>query len=554
MPSRRRFRRPSDSIWNRPIPVVSGLDLFLFVPLLLSVTVATPVHGATFESAALWPAAEVEAFTPRVAQAGWSRQLLGDAWSAVVIAHTDLYDRFPYVEQRSFMVVSDPAWNRLLTGEERGGLRAFDGAGTTCGPLSAPRGLAVDALDHVYVCDTDNDRIVVLRAHTEFAEISLEPLFVIDDLRGPHAVAHSDGGTPFQPEDDRLYVAETGRNCVAAFRLGDRSATCFARVGELGSGAGSFAGPTAIALRREEGTVTHDLYVADAHNRRIVHLRDDGDRLTWVGAEQHGLGVVATLEADAWGNLHAVSPQSGRITRLNGALESVASLPAAMAHPRSLHLVNEVVTDHRSGARYLQFTPRAIATDEWTGDGGITLWNLGLELSATVDESGRLRLDLSDAAEVTVRGSGGTPLLELRLEAGGHRFALPRREDGQEIDPSELSVVARSRYEGGVSVSTRVMPVESGGLSLLGAMPNPLRDGTEIRLEGVAPGMRPEVRIHDVGGRLIRVLDAEPTGVGRVTIHWDGRDQRGHPVGSGLYLYRVTVGADERSGRLVVMR
>lgn len=554
MPSRRRFRRPSDSIWNRPIPIVSGLDLFVLVPMLLSVTVATPAHGATFESTALWPAAEVEAFTPRVAQAGWSRQLLGDSWSAVVLAHTDLYDRFPYVEQRSFMIVSDPAWNRLLTGEERGGLRAFDGVDASCGPLDTPRGLAVDALDRVYVCDTGNDRIVVLRAHTEFAEITLEPLFVIDDLRGPFAVAYSDGGTPFQPTDDRLYVAETGRNSVAAFRLGERAATCYARLGELGSGVGAFAGPTAIALRRQDGAVTRELFVADAHNRRIVRLRDDGDRLTWVGAERLDVGVVTGLEADAWGNVHAVAPQSGRIARLNGALQPVAFLEGAMARPRSLHLVNEVVTDHRSRERHLRFTPRAVGTDEWTGEGGITLWSLGLELLAGVDENGRLRVQLSDAADITVRGPGGAPLLERRVEAGEHRFVLPKGGDGKEIDPSSLSVTARSRYEGGATVSTGVTPIESSDLTLLGVVPNPLRDETEIRLGGVASGVRSEVRIHDVGGRLIRTLDAEPTGVGRVTIHWDGRDQRGHPVGSGLYLYRVTAGADVRSGRLVVMR
>jgi hypothetical protein len=56
----------------------------------------------------------------------------------------DVYDAFPYVETRTYAIVSDPAWNRLVFGEAGKTLRAYDGAGTTLGKLSQPRGLAVD--------------------------------------------------------------------------------------------------------------------------------------------------------------------------------------------------------------------------------------------------------------------------------------------------------------------------------------------------------------------------------------------------------------------------
>ncbi len=147
--------------------------------------------------------------------------MFADPWSTVTIGSVDLYSVYPYVESRTFQIVSDPRWNRLVVGEAGNSLTAYDGKGQTLGALSEPRGLAVDEHNRVYVADAGNDRVLVLEARTEFGDVTLAPLYEIRGLNDPHDVAYSDGGTPFVAGDDVLYVADTGRNRVVAFALGN---------------------------------------------------------------------------------------------------------------------------------------------------------------------------------------------------------------------------------------------------------------------------------------------------------------------------------------------
>src|SRR5262249_36176609 len=137
------------------------------------------------------------------------------------------------VESRHFIVVSDPAWNRLVYGETGKSLSAFDGAGTVTGALASPRGLAVDDQDRVYVADAGHGRVLVLQASTELGQLTLTPVYSIDGLSDPSGVAWSDGGTPFKNDDDALFVAETGKNRVAAFALADHSAPLMSTLASL---------------------------------------------------------------------------------------------------------------------------------------------------------------------------------------------------------------------------------------------------------------------------------------------------------------------------------
>ena len=61
------------------------------------------------------------------------------------------------------------------------------------------------------------------------------------------------------------------------------------------------------------------------------------------------------------------------------------------------------------------------------------------------------------------------------------------------------------------------------------------------------------VRIHDLRGRLVRILDAGSlTSEGRVA-EWDGRDRRGRPVPAGVYFFRADGGL-RGTGRVNLLR
>jgi PKD repeat protein len=98
-----------------------------------------------------------------------------------------------------------------------------------------------------------------------------------------------------------------------------------------------------------------------------------------------------------------------------------------------------------------------------------------------------------------------------------------------------------------------VSPVAAAGdrLSIV-VLANARRDGASLRI--VAPGLEPvTVRVVDAGGRVVREL-AAAGGPGERLLDWDGRDQAGQPVGSGLYLVLARAGLAIASAKVVVLR
>ena len=60
--------------------------------------------------------------------------------------------------------------------------------------------------------------------------------------------------------------------------------------------------------------------------------------------------------------------------------------------------------------------------------------------------------------------------------------------------------------------------------------------------------------VFDAGGRMIRALDDRVLGSGRNVITWDGTDDAGHPVSSGLYLVRLEIDGTTRTRKALLMR
>jgi hypothetical protein len=75
--------------------------------------------------------------------------------------------------------------------------------------------------------------------------------------------------------------------------------------------------------------------------------------------------------------------------------------------------------------------------------------------------------------------------------------------------------------------------------ALLGNAPNPFNPETAIRFEIERPGPV-LLRIYAASGRLVRTLVDRSLAPGRYRTIWDGRDARGTPVGSGVYVYEIS--------------
>ena len=98
-----------------------------------------------------------------------------------------------------------------------------------------------------------------------------------------------------------------------------------------------------------------------------------------------------------------------------------------------------------------------------------------------------------------------------------------------------------------------VDPIAPGTGLLMQTSPNPFTGRNEIR--GQAPsGVTVSLKVHDVAGRLIRVLTTSIQDDAQFTSEWDGTDSHGRDVPDGVYLYRLDAGTQSLTGRVTRIR
>ncbi|MCU0638774.1 MAG: hypothetical protein MUF59_02750 [Candidatus Krumholzibacteria bacterium] len=114
---------------------------------------------------------------------------------------------------------------------------------------------------------------------------------------------------------------------------------------------------------------------------------------------------------------------------------------------------------------------------------------------------------------------------------------------GNESDPASPGTVTEA---GG--------PEVPAAFALYPNVPNPFNPCTSIRYDVPSSGGIVTLRIYDVGGRLVRTLVDGPQSTGQKTVVWDGRDERGDAIASGVFFYRLQAPGYSRTMKMVVLR
>jgi hypothetical protein len=105
-----------------------------------------------------------------------------------------------------------------------------------------------------------------------------------------------------------------------------------------------------------------------------------------------------------------------------------------------------------------------------------------------------------------------------------------------------------------VGPSAGVDAEQASGLNLLPPLPNPTRGGAGLRFD-VPHGAGPvRLSIHDVSGRLVRELVNGQVEPGRRAAEWDGNDESGRRVSTGVYFVRLTAAGRSVTQKLVLLR
>jgi hypothetical protein len=101
--------------------------------------------------------------------------------------------------------------------------------------------------------------------------------------------------------------------------------------------------------------------------------------------------------------------------------------------------------------------------------------------------------------------------------------------------------------------ATGVRPLAAAPGTTLRGSPNPFAASARIEFE--LPTPRPvRLTIHDVRGARVGTLASGLRAAGRHAVDWDGRDDRGRAVASGVYTLRLATGAETVVRRIVKVR
>ena len=85
-------------------------------------------------------------------------------------------------------------------------------------------------------------------------------------------------------------------------------------------------------------------------------------------------------------------------------------------------------------------------------------------------------------------------------------------------------------------------------------VPNPFNPATTIAYDVPGGGADVSIRIYDVTGRVVRTLVDEHRPAGTHEVGWDGRNDAGVSVASGVYLYRMVAGRFVEAKRMVLLK
>ncbi|HTY59342.1 MAG TPA: choice-of-anchor D domain-containing protein [Bacteroidota bacterium] len=132
-------------------------------------------------------------------------------------------------------------------------------------------------------------------------------------------------------------------------------------------------------------------------------------------------------------------------------------------------------------------------------------------------------------------------------------FALPNPDD---IAPGDLTVAGtdnRALAGVGTAVAHEEVQGAPSSYALQQNYPNPFNPTTEIRFSVPSPS---EVKlvVYNTLGQEVRTLFAGHAEPGTRVVRWDGRDDRGGALSSGMYVYRITAGDFVQSRKMLLLK
>ncbi len=181
-------------------------------------------------------------------------------------------------------------------------------------------------------------------------------------------------------------------------------------------------------------------------------------------------------------------------------------------------------------------------------------------------------------------------LSELRIDLNGHKFKLTTDPQQAAGDGNTFLIPVEGRltfdmveylrpdennlyivYEGQPGTSADLFLLDTTQLvdfvlklrslpqqfNLAQNYPNPFNPTTQIRFdvpERLSDGVPVQLKIYNLLGELVRVLTDGHKFPGQYIVEWDGRNQYGELVSSGIYVYQLVAGDFRETKRMVLLK
>jgi hypothetical protein len=94
----------------------------------------------------------------------------------------------------------------------------------------------------------------------------------------------------------------------------------------------------------------------------------------------------------------------------------------------------------------------------------------------------------------------------------------------------------------------------AGGFKLQQNVPNPFNPSTTISYDVPAGGGQVALRIYDISGKLVRTLVNGFEQSGTRTVNWNGTDDQGRTMASGVYYYQLNAPTFSEKKKMVLLR
>ncbi len=145
---------------------------------------------------------------------------------------------------------------------------------------------------------------------------------------------------------------------------------------------------------------------------------------------------------------------------------------------------------------------------------------------------------LATTSNTYLLDAGGVPLIR-------HFYVVTATDiHGNESAPSKPTEVS-------TAIKSPVVPLS---FHLYQNVPNPFNPTTVIPYDVPSGGGRVTLRIFDVGGHVVRTVFDGHQSEGQKTVTWDGRDDRGRKLASGVYFCRLTAQGYEKTLKMTLVQ